>query len=142
MTNPKVHNYICSASDWVTIEKHGYNDFSIYWHNGDCSSRGQLEDLVEEMSKDTEINFKSLLKSFTLVMDKEEQYAIAEQLWNELEEEIVYDDYNRIKEDFYWWREGTDRFEIWGDLEDLFGVNVEKDFMRINLSEQLIKIKG
>lgn len=140
MNNLKACKYFKSIPDWATIERHGYNDFSIYWHNGDCSSRGRLEELVEEMSKDTEGDFKSLLEAFVLVMDEEERYAIAGQLWNELEEEIEYDDYNRIKEDFYWWCEGTDRFEIWGDLEDLFGVNVEKDFMRINPDEQFIKI--
>lgn len=138
MNNLKACKYFKSIPDWATIERHGHNDFSIYWHNGDCSSRGRLEELVEEMSKDTEGDFKSLLEAFILVMDEKEQFAIAEQLWNELEEDIEYDDYNNIKEDFYWWCKGTSRFEIWADLEELFGIDIKKDFMEIKGTKEMI----
>ena len=138
MTNPKVHNYICSASDWATIEKHGYNDFSIYWHNGDCSSRGTFAELIEEINSDTDINYKSIIKSFNCIMEEKEKRSIAEQFWNELDEEIEYDDNNCIKENFYWWNKGTDRFEIWADLEELFGIDIKKDFIKIKETKEMI----
>ena len=34
--------------DTCTITRHGQNDYDIYWHNGDCSTRGTATDILDE----------------------------------------------------------------------------------------------
>lgn len=35
--------------DSVTIRRYGPNDYAIYFDNADCSVRGTLQDIIEEL---------------------------------------------------------------------------------------------
>lgn len=192
MNTPKAHVYFKAIDDFATFEYFGYDDIAIYWHKGDCSVRGSIEDIIDELSNTTEINYTMLMKivdgfeptisvtvhdelewDFTglyiskkgIVNIKENEWAdmrergydsetiinlileynyhisetehhkIARQLWDEFDSIPYNEEDNKIEKNFHWWTKGTDRFQVWGDIEDLFGVNVKKDFMEINETE-------
>ena len=62
MNTPKAHVYFKAIDDFATFEYFGYDDIAIYWHKGDCSVRGSIEDIIDELNNTTEINYTMLMK--------------------------------------------------------------------------------
>lgn len=46
-----LHYTTKTSYDTVTVTKHGYDDFDIYFHNGDCSVRGTATDILQELTQ-------------------------------------------------------------------------------------------
>ena len=74
---------------------------------------------------------EQLMKRLT-PFSKDEKREIAEIIWREMED-VPVDDDNRIDEDFFIWPKGTDRFEVWAEIEQLYDVSIGEDLMGLVL---------
>lgn len=62
-------------------------------------------------------------------MDKENlSFEKLKNMWSELGD-ICINENDCIEEDFYWWKSGTDRYEIWHWFDEQCPTNLHDDLM-------------
>lgn len=61
-------------------------------------------------------------------MKTEKRITEAKQIWEELSD-IPIDNNDEIETDFSHWEKGTNKIEIWKDIEEIYGVSIVNDLM-------------
>lgn len=97
--------FIITEDDWNAIEARGYD--------------------LRDWRRDFDESFK----------DTERNKTVALRIWQRLCKVPFDENTNEIKAFFRGYPKRTDRFEIWSDIEHYYGVDVKKDFMHIDKSE-------
>lgn len=123
------------AGDEKFCEDYCLNEYEII--RGYISTTGMLNVLTDDWNciRERGIDPAEMLYYFLEYEPEEKKMEMAKQLWDELEDVPLSTDEDKdldcIDEDFHLWGKGTNRLEIWGDMETIFQISVTKDLMNI-----------